>query len=382
MQRPRPSDKRTHDSQTLWPGDGRQQRLGDYLAALDAFFCRYVAFPSEHESVAVALWVAHTYFVERFETSPLLAVTSVEMRSGKTLTLELLELVVPNPYRVVMPSEAVVYTVLSQRPRPTMLLDEADAIFGTHMPRYEGLRAILNAGNRQGAPVLRVRMDGRTHEVERFDVYGPKAIAGIGDLPGTVSDRAIPIRLKRRARNQSVARFRRREASAEAKKITFDPTLVTLVPDVPVPDELNDRAADSWEPLIAIAEAAGEPWPERARLAAIALSRENLRVSSGVLLLGHIRDAFSGEKDHLPTAELLRSLHDRDDAQWFDWYGAPLSAQGLAKLLDRYGIRPAQRRVGGEKVRGYFKADFADAWARYLEPQAAGTSGTTGTMVE
>ncbi len=90
----------------------------------------------------------------------------------------------PRPFRVVIPSEAVVYTVLAQRPRPTMLLDEADAIFGPRTAeKYEGLRAILNAGNRQGTPVLRVKLEGKRREVEAFDVFGPKAIAGIGNLP-------------------------------------------------------------------------------------------------------------------------------------------------------------------------------------------------------
>jgi hypothetical protein len=115
--------------------------LADYLATVEQFAKRYVAFPSEYEAPAVALWVAHAHLVEQFETSPPLAVTSAEMRSGKTRLLDVLELLVPNPFRVVTP-EAVVYNVLAQRPRRTMLLDEADAIFGPGTAeRYEGLRA-------------------------------------------------------------------------------------------------------------------------------------------------------------------------------------------------------------------------------------------------
>jgi hypothetical protein len=44
--------------------------------------------------------------VERFETSPILAVTSAEMRSGKTRTLDCPEVLIPNPFRIVIPSEA------------------------------------------------------------------------------------------------------------------------------------------------------------------------------------------------------------------------------------------------------------------------------------
>lgn len=243
--------------------------LAEYLSTIEAFCRRYVAFPSRHEPVAIALWVAHAHLVDQFETSPPLAITSAEMRSGKTRLLDVLELVVPHPFRVITPSEAVVYTVLAQRPRRTMLLDEADAIFGPRTAeRYEGLRAILNAGNRQGTPVLRVKLEGRRREVDEFDVFGPKAIAGIGKMPDTVADRSIPIRLKRRAPGETVARFRTRLAKAEAAELPSLPLDVPLGTDGTlgtVPDELNDRAADSWEPLLAIADAAGGRWPTRAR---------------------------------------------------------------------------------------------------------------------
>jgi Protein of unknown function (DUF3631). len=303
--------------------------LNDYLIAVEDFLTRYVAFPSEHEQVAIALWVAHAHLVDEFETSPILAITSAEMRSGKTRVLDCLELLVPRPLRMVTPSEAVVYTALAQRPRPTLLLDEADAVFSKAMTeRYEGVRAILNAGNRKGTPVLRVAWVGkpRHREVEYLDVYGPKALAGIGKLPTTVADRSIPIRMKRRAPSERVTKFRERQARSEAGAIRFPVTVVPVVPVVPdlgvsVPEQLNDRAADTWEPLVAVAEAAGEDWAARARLAAVALSgQEDYELSTGMRLLADIRAAFDKQgSDHLPTASLLDLLHDMEDAPWGDW---------------------------------------------------------------
>jgi len=363
-------------------GDGSEPAvapaLADYLALVEQFLRRYVVFPSEHEPVAVALWVAHAWLVEHFESSPILAVTSAEMRSGKTRVLDCLELLVPEPFRVVTPSEAVVYTVLAQRPRRTMLLDEADAIFGPRTAeRYEGLRAILNAGNRQGTPVLRVKLEGRRREVDAFDVFGPKAIAGIGNLPSTVTDRAIPIRMKRRMPDEPIAKFRRRIAAAEATEIGCAWAGVTLGRDVMVPDELNDRAADSWEPLLAIADAAGGTWPTRARLAAVALSgEEEATVSVGMRLLADIKEAF-GNEDHLTTAELLHRLHDLEDAPWADWYGAPLSGRGLAKLLAPYRVVPLLRRVRGAPARGYFRSEFEDAFRRYVPESVTSVTSVT-----
>lgn len=365
--------------------------LADYLVAVRDFTTKYVIFNSEHEPVAVALWIAHAHLVDRFETSPILAITSAEMRSGKTRVLDVLELVVPEPFRVVTPSEAVVYTVLARRPRPTMLLDEADAIFGPRTAeRYEGLRAILNAGNRQGTPVLRVKLEGRRREVDAFDVFGPKAIAGIGDLPATVTDRSIVIRMKRRAPGEQVAKFRHRIAAEQAKHLVLDWSTMIVDPIADVPDELQDRAADSWEPLLAVADAAGGPWPMMARLAAVALgSDEDAPASVGMRLLTEIKMVFD-QDDHLTTAELLRRLHDLEDAPWGEWYGAPLSGRGLAKLLAPYRVAPIKRRVHGEQSRGYFRSDFMDAWSRYVPEsvpsvpsvpaQASGTDGTDGTV--
>ena len=181
-----------------------------------------------------------------------------------------------------------------------------------------------------------------------------------------------------------VARFRRRTAEAEAAEITWlDWTSVPVVLDVPVPDELPDRAADSWEVLLGIADQAGGTWPARARRAAIALSgEEGVHLTIGMRLLADLREVF--DVDHLPTAEVLRRLHDLDGAPWSDWYGSPLTARGLARLLEPYGLGPAQRRVRGEKSRGYFATDFTDAWHRYVvvDTVAPGTSGTSGTPSE
>lgn len=349
--------------------------MNDTARALDAvigFLRRYIAFPSEHEPLAVALWTVHAWHVERFELSPILSVTSAEMRSGKTLVLDCVALLVPHPERMVTPSEATVFFVLNERPRRTLLLDEADAIFGPRadLRRFEGLRGILNSGNRRGTMVPRVRMEGNRRELERFDVFGPKAIAGIGKLPDTVADRSIPIRMKRRAPGEKVERFRLRTAEMDALPIRewLESVPVTDVTDVTVPAELNDRAADSWEPLLAVATAAGEDWAVRGRLAAIALSAgDDIELSTGIRLLGDIRDLLAG-REHLATTELLAGLHELDDAPWGEWYGKPLSARSLARLLEPYGVRPQLRRVGDAVERGYFAQDFADAWERYLAP--------------
>jgi hypothetical protein len=316
----------------------------------------------------------HTYVCEAAEQSPYLAVTSPEKRSGKTRLLEVLELLVSGPWRVVLPSEAVLYRKL-HRDKPTLMLDETDAIFRDHSPRYEPLRGLLNAANRRGTTVPRCMEQGG--KLIDFEVFGPKVLAGIGDLPDTVADRAIPIRLKRRAPGETVMRFRYREADAAAAPIrerlgawagVVVDDLGAARPTVPNLGD-DDRAAETWEPLLAIADTAGGDWPTRAREAAIALhgDEDTQRESEGIRLLADIRDVFDlGGVDRMFSADLAHALGELEESPWGDLRGRALDARGLADRLRPKEIRPRTIRIGEDRAKGYVRADFEDAWSRYV----------------
>jgi Protein of unknown function (DUF3631) len=370
--------------------DAPEGEGAELLDDLAAFLRRFIAFPSKAAGDATALWVVHTHAFDASETSPYLAITSPEKQSGKTRVLDTLELLARRPWRVVTPSEAVIFRTVQDR-QPALLLDETDAIFGKDaLAVYEGLRAILNVGNRRGATVPRCEMHGQVAVVVDFNVYCPKALAGIGRLPDTIADRAIPIRMQRRARGEQVERFRYRDASADAEPLRDRATawaktnldaLTAARPDVP--DALTDRAQDAWEPLLAIADLASRGWPARARAAAISLHGADTGTdeTDGVLLLTHIRDAFA-DTDRLPTAALLQTLVDRDDGPWAEWWGKDVDdgktkgpAARLGKLLKPYGIHPAQLWLRGGKVRGYERAAFTEMWDRYLDPPPAPQEG-------
>jgi hypothetical protein len=88
-------------------------------------------------------------------------------------------------------------------------------------------------------------------------------------------------------------------------------------------------------------------------------------------VLADLRDVFTPEGKPAPewfsTANLLTMLHAIEEAPWSDWSnGKPLTAQGLAGLLRLYGITSKNIRDGGRVVKGYYRAQFVDAWGRYL----------------
>ena len=79
--------------------------------------------------------------------------------------------------------------------------------------------------------------------------------------------------------------------------------------DPDVPQNLHDRAADNWRPLIAIADLAGGEWPARARRTAIKLSAEEQGKSARTQLLSDIREIL-GDRDKITSSELVTRLVD------------------------------------------------------------------------
>jgi uncharacterized protein DUF3631 len=90
--------------------------------------------------------------------------------------------------------------------------------------------------------------------------------------------------------------------------------------------------------------------------------------SIGVQLLSDIRDVF-GTEDRVTSGELLERLNALEESPWCDWFGKPLTHRGLAKLLDRYRIKSRNVRLpDGKTPKGFLRAEFEGAWARYLAP--------------
>jgi hypothetical protein len=367
--------------------NGSDPDAGGVLLDVLGLFADYVAFPTLEAAWAATLWAAHTHFAGHFETTPRLAVVSPEPQCGKTRLLEVCELVAARPYNAVNTSVAAMFRLVESA-HPTLLFDEADTYFGAKAREHEELRGLINAGHRKGAMAFRCIGDPKRMEVRAFPAYCPVALACIGDLPATIFDRSVIIRMRRRRLDERVKPFRQRHAGAAGHALrerlarwaeASGPEVGEAEPELP--DWLTDRPADVWEPLIALADHAGGVWPAWSRQAAHAIEKERTAgdVSLGIRLLTDIHRVI-GDAEKVATVALLEQLNELEDAPWGSLHGKPLDARGLARRLVRYGIRPTPMRLGGAVVKGYERSDFADSWGRYLHlPHTSVTSVTSVT---
>ncbi|OBF95112.1 hypothetical protein A5790_01850 [Mycobacterium sp. 852002-51152_SCH6134967] len=351
----------------------------DVLTNLLDTLCRYVRFPDVHSAVAVALWVAATHAIEAWNAAPRLVLSSPQKRCGKTRALDVITGMCHAPLVTVNASASAIFRSLGGERPPTLVIDEADAIFGTKRAaeQHEDLRSLLNAGYQRNRPAL--RCVGNQLVPTEFPTFAMVALAGIGAMPDTITDRAINITMRRRAAAEQVSQFRCRRdepilhrvrdrlaawAQANIEELT------DAVPDMPV----EDRAADTWEPLIAVADAAGGRWPDAARRACMALvegarDADESR-SLDIRLLTDIRRIFAGKDvPFLPSVELVGALTDLTDSPWKD---LGFNANKLAHYLEPFGVKPSHNTE--KSRRGYRLESFHDAFERYTRPQASNPS--------
>lgn len=320
---------------------------------------QYVIFADEAHADVLALWVLHTHTFDAAYCTPYIYVTSAEKQSGKTRTIEVLETIAHNPIRSAGSTEATLYRDVEQN-RPTIFMDEVDAVWTG--ASNEGLRGLLNTGYKTGGSTRRVVPGADGGEVRSFSTYCPKLLAGIdnGAIPDTIADRSIRIVLKRKKGEQEVQRFMFRKVEPQAAALIeriekwAALNLPILVDAEPAPiEEISDRAFEISEPLLAIA-ARFRGWNDRARAALVHLLRgEDVKLSPGARALTAARDIMGERGEDRILSDRLASAMD-------------VSQKKLSEILRPYGITPSTIRTPDGRGKGYHRADFADAWDRYL----------------
>lgn len=328
---------------------------------------------SEADSILTALWVAFTHLYHLFGIAPNLAVTSPEKRCGKTNFMIFLSRLCRAPYSTSNMSEAAIYRRIEQE-KPTLLMDEAD----TFLVKNKSMIGILNSGyKRKMGFTERVGKNG----LEKMTTFCPKAIAMIGEMPETLKDRSIHIRLERKSPDEKVETVPEQgpdELSLLCSRLVRWATDNSKAVARVKPEALgvnNDRAEDNAKPLLAIASIMGGNWLERAQTAFKAhADADDKTLSRGEWLLTDTARAFAlSGRTQLLTVELLGYLLTQEEAPWSTFsHGRAMKARDLASMFKQFGISSTQMRHGNGQVgRGYLREQFTQAFARYVKTKVA-----------
>ena len=324
----------------------------------------------EEVSHAVALWIAMTWFIAVVQVAPLAVITSPEKRCGKTLLLRLIGRLSARTITASNISPSSLFRSIDAW-QPTLLIDEVDAF----MKDNEELRGLLNSGHTRDSAYV-IRTVGENFIPTKFSTWGAKALAGIGHVADTLMDRAIILELRRKLPHEKIKRIRYAEPhmfddlSSKLARFAEDYSEEVRQARPPLPDSLNDRAQDNWEPLLAIAMSAGDEWLRIGTTAALKLSGvESTSQTIGTELLSDIKEIFEEKKvDRLSTAELIKGLIADAEKPWATFSkGFPITPRQIANILKGYGIQSKTIRIGyGETPKGYEKNQFNEAFLRYI----------------
>jgi Protein of unknown function (DUF3631) len=367
----------------------------ELLAALRDTFTRYVILPL-HAAIAMALWTLHAWALQAAYVSPFLMFSSPEMRCGKSTALRVLYRVCPRTALASNISPAAIFRYV-EASHPTLLIDEAE----TFVIDNDEIRGILNSGHTRDTAII-IRLVGeKKYEPKEFSTWSAKAIASIGKLSGTLRDRSIIVPMKRKKSSERVSKLRDRDTDAflelrrKARRWADDNVSELQKARPLIPEELNDRDADNWEPLLAIADLAGNEWPNLARSAAVKLSADSdaeaEAESNKVRLLADVRAIFEElAVDRLPSATLVAELAKDADGPWVSYgrNGKTITQRQVATLLSDFTtpsgtkIKPHNIRAEGKITKGYAREEFIDAFERYLSPASPAPLAQSATPLQ
>jgi hypothetical protein len=351
------------------------------FAAIEDRILHHVAMPP-HLAFVVALWIGQSWIHEHATYSPILFVTSAERDSGKSTLMGIIGFMVRRSLLSVGISAAALYRSI-EKWHPTFVIDEADDAFVDN----PDLRQVVNSGWTRGQGV--VRCDPETHEPQKFSTFCAKAIAGKGKkAPDTILSRAIFITQKRRTRDETVAHFSHVDDEdfirlrSQLARWAADNGAPLGLAHPAMPDGFLNRTASNWQLMFAIADSLGQEAGSQARAAAQQIVGVIDLPSAGVELLRDIKAMFDQSTlNYLKSEEIITKLTADAEKRWAEWsHAKPITQKGVAGLLHEYRINSKPVGPKGQRAKGYRKADFADAWKRYLPPQEETSASDHGNL--
>jgi len=387
--------------------------IAELLNDIEAVIKKHVILP-EHAAAALAVWVLHTYTFERRDTVAYVAIESPEKRCGKTTLLSVLAAMAHKPLIASNVTVAALFRAIDTC-RPALFIDEAD----TFLAGNATMRGIINSGNTfRTAYILRLQRqrevgsnqrdagpnckrqrqrdvgpgylpplfssaetendaaapnEGQGTGLKKFSSWCPKVIAMIGRVPDTIADRSIVVHMNRKLVSETCAPLAElNTALIRSKCARFARDTADAVAGAPKirGEGLNDRAADTFDPLYVIARLAGAEWEQKLHTAALALAATvSSQNPSTELLLDILSVCAEYHRERIFSSDLVAFLRYGESAQAVTSAAVDYSTIDevrIAQLLRPYGVKPVNIRIGREVHRGYQVPELREAMNRYV----------------
>lgn len=350
----------------------------EVLREIENIINRFVVLPEALVKI-ISLFIMASYFLDEFDLFPILHISSPTKSCGKSNLIEILCSLSQRGELTADISYAAVFRAVDSR-KITLCLDEIDVLFKKH-PELEGF---INASYSRKLAAGFTRYDTETNKDKKYNAWGSKIVAGIADIKNdTTRSRSIKIELQKKSKVEKVERFKSRKIDG----ITYDTTrkLVKFAEinvgkvreimdqDPYLPEELDDRPANNFEPLFAVADLIGEETGKEIRRLAVEMmaSQREEDSTSTILLLQDIREIFK-EVDSIHTYKIVELLKSKEERPWSAWNkGQGIDTNYISRTLKGFGIKSKTMRIERVQRVAYKKEWFKDAFLRYLEPEVA-----------
>ncbi|PKH64368.1 hypothetical protein CXF61_11870, partial [Psychrobacter sp. 4Dc] len=236
------------------------QILDDHIACTDAV------------KTAATLWIILTWVIPASHILPIAWINAPEKRCGKSTLLTLMSHMSKRSLSTSNITKSALFRSIESY-KPTLFIDEVDTFINDN----DGIRGVLNAGHSRDNPYI-IRCVGDDNEPVPFNVFGAKAISGIGRIPDTLIDRSIPLTLRRKMRDETKKRVRdlpldvTNMIQSQLARWSDDNMSAVKEADPVLPVSINDRAQDNWQILFKIAILLGDEWLKKAHKSCMEIS--------------------------------------------------------------------------------------------------------------
>lgn len=157
------------------------------LADVEKFIRQYLELPDESGYLVLALWVLHTYLIDKFSCTPIIYFYGI-LESGKTRAGEVLFQIAYKGEFETSPTEAVLFRS-SEYFKGSLILDELK-IWGVDGDKE--VARLIKSRYKRGVKVARVDLNRKGEDqIEYFDPFAPIVICTDQSMPTELQSRSL-----------------------------------------------------------------------------------------------------------------------------------------------------------------------------------------------